>query len=68
LLIGDTGGIVVFPLWPTTGQPAKRVIVHARCGAKAPLRLSAGMVLHAGANGFTEEAEGVLRGGAALNL
>ncbi len=68
LLVGDTAGIVVFPLWPTTGQPAKRVIVHARCGAKAPLRLSAGMVLHAGANGFTAEAEGVLRGGAALNL
>ena len=68
LLVGATGDIVVFPLWPTTGQSAKRVIVRARCGAKGPLRLSAGMVLHDGANSFTAEAEGVLRGGAILNL
>ena len=68
LLVGYTGGIVIFPFWPMAGQPAKRVIVHARCGAKAPLRLSAGMVLHAGANKLTAEAEEVLRSGAALNL
>lgn len=68
LLFEQVGGIIVFPLWPSAGQPAKRVIVHGRRGAKAPLRLSPGMVLHTESNGFTYEAESVLRDGVALSL
>ena len=68
LLFDHVGSIVVFPLWPSAGQPAKRVIVHGRRGAKAPMRLSAGMVLHTVSNDFTCEAESVLRDGAALRL
>ena len=68
LLFEHVGGIVVFPLWPSAGQPAKRVIVQGRRGAKSPMRLSAGMVLHTGSNDFTCEAETVLRDGMALNL
>jgi tRNA1(Val) A37 N6-methylase TrmN6 len=54
-------GVVVFPLWPRKGDAAKRAIVQVRKGARAPLILSSGLVLH-GANGYTPEAEAILRG------
>ncbi len=68
LMAGATGGTVVFPLWPSAGQPAKRVIVHTSRASRAPMSLAAGMVLHADANGYTDEAEMVLRGGAEIRL
>jgi tRNA1(Val) A37 N6-methylase TrmN6 len=68
LLHNHTGAIVVFPLWPSAGRPAKRVIVHARRGARTPMRLAAGMVLHSDVNVFSNEAESILRGGTALTL
>src|SRR6202035_3823989 len=45
-LTGRTGEIVVFPLWPGAGKPAKRVIIRARKGVATPTRLAAGLVLH----------------------
>ena len=45
-LRGRAGGIVVFPLWPKAGQAARRVLVRARKGTRAPLTLAAGLVLH----------------------
>ena len=62
------GGIVVFPLWPSAGRPAKRVIVRARRGSTSPLCLASGITLHAGENKFTKEAEDILRNGGALSL
>ncbi len=64
-----SGGITVFPLWPDaqTG-PAKRVLVQAIKGSKAPLSLARGLVLHEDGGGFTPQAEAVLRGGAGLRL
>ncbi len=62
------GAIVVFPLWPGAAKAAKRVIVQARVGRAAPLRLAPGLVLHAAAGAYTPEAEAVLRDGAALTL
>lgn len=67
-LSGRAGEIVVFPLWPGAGQPAKRVIVRARKEVATPLRLSAGLVLHDAKGRFTPEAEAVLRAAAALPL
>jgi len=68
-LHGRAGGIVVFPLWPMAdGRPAKRVIVQARRGVATPTRLAAGLVLHRADGGFSDAAEAVLRGGAALAL
>ena len=61
------GEVVVFPLWPRAGQEAKRVIVTARKGVRSPLRLAAGLVLHAERGGYTEEADAALRG-AGLSL
>ncbi|MBL6934188.1 MAG: methyltransferase [Alphaproteobacteria bacterium] len=66
----QAGGIVVFPLWPRAGKAAKRVLVSARKGSSAPLRMAPGLVLHMdGADGaFTPEAQAVLRGGRGLEL
>lgn len=59
-LTGRLGEITVYPLWPDASRPAKRVIVAARKGSAAPLRLLRGLVLHA-ERAFTAEAEAVLR-------
>jgi tRNA1Val (adenine37-N6)-methyltransferase len=61
-------GITLFPLWPKTGEPARRIIVQAVKGSGAALVLSQGLVLHGADGGYTEAAEAVLRGGAALAL
>lgn len=70
LLDARAGGIVVLPLWPGRDgtRPAKRVIVQARKGSSAPLRLLPGLALHEAGGGYTDEAEAVLRHGAALAL
>ena len=68
LLAGKAGEIVVFPLWPGGGKPAKRVIVRARKQIATPTRLMPGLVLHQADGSFTAEADAVLRGGAALVL
>ena len=68
LLHGRAGGIVVFPLWPREGQPAKRVLVRARKAVNTPLRLAPGLVLHREGGGYTRAAETVLRDAEALQL
>ncbi len=65
---GRAGGIIVFPLWPKPGAAARRVLVRARKGVRAPLTLAAGLVLHTADNRFTPAAEGVLREGHGLAL
>ena len=70
-LHGRAGGIVVFPLWPHAagaGEDARRVIVRARKGSKAPMRLAAGLVLHRADGAYTDAAERVLVGGEPLAL
>ncbi len=63
------GAIVVFPLWPTAdGRDAKRVLVQARKGSDAPMRLAAGLLLHGPDGGYTKAADAVLREGAALEF
>lgn len=67
-LLGRAGDLVVFPLWPAAGQPAKRVLIQTRKGARGPLCLAPGMVLHGPAGSFTAQAEDVLRHAGALDL
>ncbi len=62
-----TGGMAVFPFWPTRSRPAKRVIVQAVKGGAGPLKLLPGMILHDG-DAYTDAAEAILRHGAALTL
>ena len=62
------GDIRVAPLFPRAGMPASLVIIQAIKGSRAGLRLLPGMILHGEGHGFTEEAEAVLRHGAAFPL
>jgi tRNA1Val (adenine37-N6)-methyltransferase len=61
-------GVVIFPLWPRSDEPAKRVIVQARNGSGAPPVLLPGLVLHEADGRYTAEADAILRGGASLAL
>lgn len=61
-------GVIVFPLWPKAGAAAKRVILQLRHGSRAPLKLAAGLVLHAEDGTYTPEADAILRDGAGLNV
>lgn len=69
LFHGRLGEIVVFPLWPGTGnEGARRIVVRGRKDIRTPTRLSAGLVLHRADGRFTATAEAVLRGGEGLDL
>jgi len=65
---GRAGDIVIFPLWPGTGRPARRVIVRVRKGSAAPTRLTPGLVLHEPDGTYTAAADHVLRHAGALDL
>lgn len=67
-LEGRAGEIVVFPLWPRAGVPAKRILVRARKGVRTPLIFAAGLVLHEADGRFTPQTEAILRDGQALAL
>ncbi|MGC2855791.1 tRNA1(Val) (adenine(37)-N6)-methyltransferase [Novispirillum sp. DQ9] len=67
-LAGKAGAVEVIPLWPKAGQPAKRVIVRARKGARGPAVLHPGVVLHEADGTYTPQAQAILRDGAALDL
>jgi tRNA1(Val) A37 N6-methylase TrmN6 len=67
-LLGRAGEVVVVPLWPAAGRPAKRVLVQARKDARGPLRLLPGLVLHDEHGSFHPWLEDVLRHGRALDL
>ena len=61
-------GVIIHPLWPKAGEPAKRVIVQVRKASRAPFILLPGIVLHRDDGASTAEAEDVLRRGATLAL
>jgi tRNA1(Val) A37 N6-methylase TrmN6 len=48
--------------------PASRILIQGRKGSRAPLSLRQGMILHGAGNGFTAEAEPILRSPTALEL
>ncbi|MGH7012348.1 MAG: methyltransferase, partial [Caulobacteraceae bacterium] len=61
------GSFQVRPIQPFAGAPAKRIVVRAAKGGRAPLRLLAPLLLHPrGRQGHTSEAEAILRGRARL--
>lgn len=69
-LSGRAGDVVILPLAPRAARPAGRVLLRARKGARAPLRLLAPLVLHAGGqhlrdgDDLSTEARAILRDGA----
>src|SRR2546430_1465335 len=62
-LEGRAGGVVIFPLWPMAGRPARRVLILARKGSRAPLTLAGGLVLHEPDGRYSAAADAVLRDG-----
>ena len=73
-LSGRAGAVTILPVAPRVGRPAGRIIVAARKGARAPLRLLAPFILHekqlhdADGEDLTLAAQAVLRHAAAINL
>ena len=67
-IAGAAGAVEIYPFWPGSGQPAKRVILRARKGLRSPARLLPGLVLHEAGGAFTPEADAVLRDAAALPI
>ena len=71
--LGKLGSAMVLPLTAREGRAAKRVILRARKGGKAPFRLLAPFVIHHGAahdgdrESYTPEASRILRGGSDLS-
>lgn len=65
---GKMGDIVIYPLWPGDGKPAKRVLVRGRKSTHGPSVLSHGLVLHGPDGRFTQAAEHVLRYGGSLSV
>lgn len=65
--LGDGfGGVRVTPIHPRADQPATRIILRAVKGAKAPLAVLPGFILHGADGRFTPEAEAIHRGEASL--
>jgi tRNA1(Val) A37 N6-methylase TrmN6 len=62
------GDIRVAPLYAREGTAASRVIVQGVRGSKAPMQLLPGLVLHGEGNGFTADADVILREGGAWRL
>jgi tRNA1Val (adenine37-N6)-methyltransferase len=61
-------GVNIMPLWPRAGMAAKRVILQARKGSRAPVGLLAGRALHDAEGRYTPQAEAILRDGASLAM
>lgn len=67
MLGAKAGSFAVRPIHPFADQPAKRVLVRAARGGKAPLRLLPPLVLHDGEGGkHAAQVEAILRGEADL--
>jgi tRNA1(Val) A37 N6-methylase TrmN6 len=62
------GAAAVLPIYPTPSESAIRVLVLATKASRAPFQLLPGLVLNDPAGRPTQEADGVLRRGAALPL
>jgi tRNA1(Val) A37 N6-methylase TrmN6 len=65
-LTGRFGEIRILPAHPAREAPASRIVVRAVRGSRGGLRIEPGLVLHRADGGWTEEAEAILRGRAAL--
>jgi tRNA1(Val) A37 N6-methylase TrmN6 len=61
-------GVNIMPLWPRAGMAAKRVLLQARKGSRAPMGLLPGLALHDAEGRYTAEAEAILRDGASLAM
>lgn len=72
--IGARASVTILPVAARAGRDAGRVIVQARKGSRAPLRLRAALVLHDGPahagdrDSHSDQAAAILRQGAAVSM
>ncbi len=67
-LEGRLGGVALIPIRPRADEAAKRILVQARKGSRAPFRLLPGLSLHdASGAKHTPETEAILRGEAKIS-
>ncbi|MGA2045140.1 MAG: methyltransferase [Roseiarcus sp.] len=64
---GRLGAIAILPVHPNAAAPAHRVLVAGVKGARGPLNLRPGLVLHDRAGAFTPLAEALHRGEALID-
>lgn len=67
-LAGRFGDIAVRPVYSAPDRPAVRLLVCARKGSRAPMRLLPGFVLNGADGRFTPEANAVHRGTASVEM
>jgi len=66
-LDGRLGDVTVLPVRPRADAPAHRVLVRARKGSRAPMKILRGLDLHDDSDAkFTSEAEAIFRGEEAI--
>jgi len=62
------GEMMLMPLWPRLGVPAKRVIIQGRKGMHGAAHILPGLALHGEIERYTPDAKKILWDGAALDL
>jgi tRNA1(Val) A37 N6-methylase TrmN6 len=63
------GEIIIYPLWPGDGsKPAKRVLIRCRKGARTPMALMPGLILHQADGAYTAKTSDILQNGEGLDL
>ena len=65
---GRFGGLQFLPIHSKAGEPAKRIVVRAYKGSRAPLSILPGFVVHNDDGSFTEKADLIFRGVARLQF
>lgn len=68
-LPGVLGSVAILPLWPDPGgvRPARRILLRATRGGRAPLVLLPGFALHEHGGAYSQTAQAVFRACAALS-
>ncbi|MBP0616749.1 tRNA1(Val) (adenine(37)-N6)-methyltransferase [Jiella mangrovi] len=67
-LRGGLGGLTILPVHTKEGAPAERVVIAAKKGSRAPLKLLAGIVLNDAAGRPTALCQDISKGTATLDL
>jgi tRNA1(Val) A37 N6-methylase TrmN6 len=66
-LEGHLGAVAILPIYPRANASAHRLLIAGIKGARAPLSIRSGLVLHDAAGAFTPAAEALHRGEATID-